>query len=414
MRSRAHSIILATAVCVLWAPAVALASNVSMSFGPITAGHGYTLSGTAGTSSPGGPSELTLTLSRRGGSQTQSYFYEYSKKVSVKANGGLSSGTLNVAMGPYGSLSLRFAGTGGLKTIKDPDGCTGPKFQTRAGKVTGALSFKTHSSFLGTVNGRTAKASLTKFGPGSEHCGAAGDTYMLTISGGGTLSGNLLGATRHGSTNSVSAGYNEFQSATFPFNLFATISQNGSSVFASQPNLSSARVSVSGPFMSGTSAFTETSKCESTANFVYGSVSGVVTGHFDVGGTQTYGSDGEATLSKNFGQCGVGCGPGVSCGPGSGGGGTGGSGGTTPLTVAPSCGQDDPSDPTIGCSDASAGGTQPYTYSWDFGDGSPPDTSATPTHTYAAAGTYTVTEAVTDATGAKQVGTTSITVTSGS
>jgi PKD repeat protein len=387
-------------VCVLWAPAAALASNAAISFGPVKAGHGYTLSGTAGTPSPGAASELTLVLSKKGGSQTQSYSYEYSKQVSVKANGNLSSGTLKVTVGSYGKLSLRFAATGGSKTIKDPDGCTGPKFQARPGKVNGTLSFKTHSSFLGNVSAHTAKASLTKFGPGTEHCGASVDTYLLTISGGGTLSGNLLGGTRHGSTNSVSAGYNQFASGTFPFILFASITQGGSSAWSFQPNLSSARVSVSGPFMSGTSAFAETSRCETTPNFVYGSVSGTVTAHFDVGGTQTYGSDGQGTLTKDLAQCGVGCG--ASCG----------TGGTTPLAVTPSCGQDDPTDPTIGCSDNTSGGTPPYTYSWDFGDGSPADTDATPTHTYAAAGTYTVSETVTDATGKQQTGETQITVTS--
>lgn len=35
-------------------------------------------------------------------------------------------------------------------------------------------------------------------------------------------------------------------------------------------------------------------------------------------------------------------------------------------------------------------------YSWDFGDGSEPDTTANPTHVYAEAGTYTVTLTVTD------------------
>ncbi len=39
------------------------------------------------------------------------------------------------------------------------------------------------------------------------------------------------------------------------------------------------------------------------------------------------------------------------------------------------------------------------TYSWDFGDGSAGGTGAKPSHTYAAAGTYTVTLTVTDSTG---------------
>jgi len=48
-------------------------------------------------------------------------------------------------------------------------------------------------------------------------------------------------------------------------------------------------------------------------------------------------------------------------------------------------------------------------YSWDFGDGSPFDTTPSPSHTYAAAGTYTATLTVTDNQGA--TGAASVTVT---
>jgi glucose/arabinose dehydrogenase/regulation of enolase protein 1 (concanavalin A-like superfamily) len=51
---------------------------------------------------------------------------------------------------------------------------------------------------------------------------------------------------------------------------------------------------------------------------------------------------------------------------------------------------------------SSAGSTDPYglplTYSWDFGDGSPVDTSANPSHTYATNGTYTATLTVSNGT----------------
>lgn len=43
-----------------------------------------------------------------------------------------------------------------------------------------------------------------------------------------------------------------------------------------------------------------------------------------------------------------------------------------------------------------SGGQSPYTYNWDFGDGSDPSTLANPSHTYGSAGTYTVVLIVTD------------------
>jgi hypothetical protein len=406
MRSRVKWGLLATAVCVMASPAVASASNAYMSFGPVKLGHGYALTGTAGTQFPGsGQSDLELTLSKTSGGQTQLYGYDYAKKFSLKTNASLSSGTLKASFGSYGTLSLKFAHTGALKKIKDPTGCKGPRFQSRAGKVTGTLSFKTHTSFFENINARRAKASLTKFGAGKENCGATGNMYALTMGGDGTLAGNLLSATKESSSDTVRAGYNQFASATFPFNLFAQISQDGSSVFSPQANLSSAHLAVSGPFMSGTSSFTETSACESTSDYVYGSLRGTVTAHFDIGGTQTYGSDGEATLVKNFAQCATGCA--TSCGTG----GTGGTTGNEPLAVQPSCNQDDSTVPTIECADDSFGGTQPYSESWDWGDGSPRSTGASPTHTYAGAGTYTVSETVRDAKGATQIGQVQVDVT---
>ncbi len=51
------------------------------------------------------------------------------------------------------------------------------------------------------------------------------------------------------------------------------------------------------------------------------------------------------------------------------------------------------------------GGTEPYTWHWDFGDGST-STQQNPTHVYTKAGTYTVTLTVTDANGLQAIDTT--------
>lgn len=44
-------------------------------------------------------------------------------------------------------------------------------------------------------------------------------------------------------------------------------------------------------------------------------------------------------------------------------------------------------------------GTPPFTYSWDFGDGTPPGTEANPSHVYQKAGEFTATLTVKDSKG---------------
>lgn len=67
------------------------------------------------------------------------------------------------------------------------------------------------------------------------------------------------------------------------------------------------------------------------------------------------------------------------------------------------------------CAADGTGSTDPeggvLTYRWDFGDGTPAETGPTPTHTYAAGGTYTVSLTVTDPTGVADSATTRVTVT---
>jgi len=46
-------------------------------------------------------------------------------------------------------------------------------------------------------------------------------------------------------------------------------------------------------------------------------------------------------------------------------------------------------------------GTPPYTYKWDFGDGTPPSTEANPTHVYQKEGEFTATLYATDSKGVK-------------
>jgi PKD repeat protein len=62
-------------------------------------------------------------------------------------------------------------------------------------------------------------------------------------------------------------------------------------------------------------------------------------------------------------------------------------------------------------SGSAQGGTAPYSYSWNFGDGTTATGTATPSHTYASSGTYTVTLAVTDASNDSGTATTTASIT---
>jgi PKD repeat protein len=67
-------------------------------------------------------------------------------------------------------------------------------------------------------------------------------------------------------------------------------------------------------------------------------------------------------------------------------------------------------DPTIDVSASATGGTSPYTYAWDFGDGTNA-TGQTTSHTYTADGTYTISLTVTDNDGETDTVTQQVTIT---
>jgi PKD repeat protein len=86
--------------------------------------------------------------------------------------------------------------------------------------------------------------------------------------------------------------------------------------------------------------------------------------------------------------------------------------GATPLTAsvagAPATGN---APLNVSFTGSAAGGTAPYTYSWNFGDGSATSTTQNPSHTYSAAGTFTATLTVTDSSSPAKTATATVTTT---
>lgn len=80
---------------------------------------------------------------------------------------------------------------------------------------------------------------------------------------------------------------------------------------------------------------------------------------------------------------------------------------TATASGAPSSG---PAPLNVGFTGSASGGSAPYTYLWNFGDGSSGSTSSAPQHVYNLSGSYAVKLAVTDAAGASATASTTITV----
>jgi PKD repeat protein len=85
--------------------------------------------------------------------------------------------------------------------------------------------------------------------------------------------------------------------------------------------------------------------------------------------------------------------------------------GSTPLTASAGATPTTGNAPlTVSFTGSASGGTAPYTYRWNFGDGST-STTQNPSHTYNSAGTYTATLTVTDSSSPAKTATATATVT---
>ena len=89
--------------------------------------------------------------------------------------------------------------------------------------------------------------------------------------------------------------------------------------------------------------------------------------------------------------------------------------GATPLSASATASPTTGNAPlTVSFGGSATGGLAPYSYSWNFGDGSAASTTQNPSHTYTSAGTYTATLTVTDSASPAHTATSSVNVTVGS
>ncbi|HKC26893.1 MAG TPA: PKD domain-containing protein [Jatrophihabitans sp.] len=86
--------------------------------------------------------------------------------------------------------------------------------------------------------------------------------------------------------------------------------------------------------------------------------------------------------------------------------------GSSPLTAAGSANPTTGNAPlTVSFTGSASGGTGPYSYSWNFGDGSATSSTQNPGHTYSSAGTYTAILTVTDSASPAHTATANVPIT---
>jgi hypothetical protein len=383
-----RSLLLVTAICLVPAvPASAqddsfkLPASQSIGFGNLKV-HGYKLSGSVSKSKEG-PSpgtQLFLTLTRNEGNSTQTHSFFWSKDVKLKLAKDLSGGQVKADLGNFGKLKMHFAPTRDAKTPGPGKGCKGKDGKTRKGQVEGTFKFVPDKDFFGKVKADAIKAtaartpSRTCKSPGTGGGPPGGQPVSLSTTGAGDL--NFFADKQGGKvTQTATLGTHD---ANPVVSHYTTASTSDASKFTVANNASSATAQGFGPWLSGKANFTATDYFTGGAS---GKVSGPYAVKFDGVGTRKPFAAGDVGgfLSK----------PGFTPPP--------------PPNEAPSADFsfsegfssldvdffDDSFDPD---------GTI-VAWAWNFGDGST-STEQNPSHTYAAAGTYTVHLTVRDEDGA--------------
>jgi hypothetical protein len=286
---------LAAGAAVLALPAVASAAGPMVISSPIKV-KAYKMSVVAGDNM------LSTSLLRSAGSSSQTHYYSASKGVKVKVAKSLASGTVTAPLGSYGTVKLKLKGTGPLKTIAPPKGCTGSKSKSRAGVLTGTFKLKADGgSYFGTIRKTSLPVTVMKGGaikcttnPGTP--GTPGGNPSAT-----TLSRMQMdGAQMTSYTATKSAGKvtqsvlrMEDSAATAPLQVMHMISATGG-VFDTASDFSSASVTGAGQFITGKLAFTSDSGYGSGA---VGTATGDLTARFDsIGGISLTAGDEPTTI----------------------------------------------------------------------------------------------------------------------
>ncbi len=240
---------------------------------------------------------LSVRLGRTAGNTTELHQYGFQLAASsVTAADDLSTLTLDTGsqLGQFGAIKLTFANPGSLAQATAPAGCTTGNWQTRAGTLTGSVSFVADSSYFKTIVEKSLPADLTANTSGTPaNCGAGPPTCAHGSS--------LSASTGQGSPIVYASGGQHALSGNF--SLFEFLSQQvGPAAIAHiliegnlpasdltvAPDLSTATVTTSGAksftgslsFTASAPPFSGPDSCGGTYTVRQGVTTGGITGHF--------------------------------------------------------------------------------------------------------------------------------------
>ncbi|MEA2445760.1 MAG: hypothetical protein QOJ12_3052 [Thermoleophilales bacterium] len=248
-----------------------------------------------------------VTLTRRVGTSVQAHRWSLGGKAfpsTLSFDGSLKSGRVRADLGRFGSLDLRLTGTGSTAKVAPEvplrgaspntpaaDGaCTGESGKRRAAKISGTVELTLDKDFFGTLRPRRVTGASLESTP-SVRCPeapAGAGTDVTLMSGGGPAHPGSLKVTQ-ATSGATTVDYTVLQYQRTPGKSGSINSTSGAlvthqvtatglpaSTLTRAPDLSSATLTGSGAFFSGSGQFAAAGPQD------FGSAMGTMSGGFTV------------------------------------------------------------------------------------------------------------------------------------
>ena len=288
--------LLGAALCVA-VPSVAFADGApEFTVGPMKVKHGYTASAdgfSCGTQFAGG----TVSFTKVGKGWSETHSFGGANNATCQIAGNLASGTLKFKFHDV-TVNIKFRKQGHAKTGTVPAGCSGPKPKTQPGIATGTVRISISKSFFGSVRLSRAKASVTKV---AYTCSGTPNSFKQTTFlneyEGTESNATILTASQPPSGARAVSIIKSVGGANMSASHILTLT-GGSSLFAAQSDLSSAKINGTGK-LNGHLTFNADPSCKGSDRT--GTLSGSLVARLDLVGRVTIKENKTSppTLSKN-------------------------------------------------------------------------------------------------------------------